>query len=138
MKKNALEIYALAVCFVTMVCFVATLGVGLYSTLEILKPAITLSSLQYERFQSNDAFWNQCGNARYCSDQEKKKERPSESELTILREEAFSLTLLREQRDGVQGLIKAFIVIVIDIGVFLAHWSLARRAGVSFVADSRE
>ncbi len=128
MKKTALEIYALAVCFVTVVCFVATLGVGLYSILEIVKPQITLNSWQYERFQSNDAFWQQCGNARFCSEQDKKKERPSEADLTKQREEEYSHALFREQRDGLQTLIKSLIVIVIDIAVFLVHWSLARRA----------
>lgn len=36
MKKTLLEIYALAVCFVTVVCFAVALGIGVYGVIQII------------------------------------------------------------------------------------------------------
>ena len=127
MKKTILEIYALAVCFVTVICFVACLGVAGYSVIEISKPDFTMRSWDYNQYQTNDAFWKDCGH-RYCSDEEKKKPRPSEEELTKQRQDAFSRALISEQRDGAQTLVKTLIVMLIDIVVFFVHWVIARRA----------
>ena len=129
MKKTFLEIYALAVCFVTVVCFVAALGVAIYDVVQIANPEFTMNSWQYERFQSNDAFWRGCRDrSGYCSAEEKKKQRPSETQLTRQRKDAFALALKSEQREGAQSLLKATIVLLIDMAVFFVHWILARRA----------
>lgn len=128
MKKSILEIYALAVCFVTVVCFVVTLGIATYSVLEIAKPEFTLNSWQYSQHQTNDAYWNNCSGGRYCGPEEKKKERPSEPELTKQREESFARALSNEQRDGSQTLVKCLIVLLIDAAAFALHWLLSRRA----------
>ncbi len=129
MKKSFLEIYALAVFFVTVVCFVAALGVAIYDVVQIANPEFTMSSWQYERFQSNDAFWQGCTNrSGYLSDEQKKKQRPSEVQLTKQRKDALALALKNEQRDGAQSLLKATIVLLIDMVVFFVHWILARRA----------
>jgi hypothetical protein len=128
LKKSILEIYALAVCFVTVVCFVVALGIASYSVLEISKPEFTITSWQYSQHQTNDAFWNSCSGGRYCGSEEKKKERPSEPELTKQREESFALVLLNEQRDASQTLVKCLIVILIDAAAFALHWLLSKRA----------
>jgi hypothetical protein len=57
LKKSLLEIYALAVCFATIVCFVISLGVALYKIVEIINPEFTMNSYEYKRYQSNDAYW---------------------------------------------------------------------------------
>ena len=131
MKKSILEIYALAVCFVTVVCFVVALGIAAYSVLEIAKPEFTLNSWQYSQHQTNDAYWNGCSGGRYCGPEEKKKERPSEPELTKLREESYARVVSGEQRDGSQTLVKCLIVMLIDAAVFAVHWFVARRARAS-------
>lgn len=128
MKKSILEIYALAVCFVTVVCFVVALGIATYSILEIAKPEFTINSWEYVRHQTNDAYWNGCSGGRYCGPEEKKKERPSEPELTKQREESFARDLSNEQRDGSQTLVKCLIVLLIDAAVFSLHWLVSRRA----------
>ncbi len=56
MKKSILEIYALSVCFVTLVCFVIVLGIGIYDLIQISNPEFTLNPHEYERHQSNEAF----------------------------------------------------------------------------------
>ena len=56
MKKTILEVYALAVCFVTIFCFAIFLGIAIYGLIEISNPEFTLNSRAYERHQSNEAF----------------------------------------------------------------------------------
>lgn len=125
MKKTILEIYALAVCFATIVCFVVALGIALYDVLQIAKPDFTLSSREYNRHQSNDAFWKSCD--QYES-KDKDRKRPAEDELTKLRTESYRQALQSERRDAFQGITKAIIVILIDVVFFIVHWRIARRA----------
>ena len=89
--------------------------------LEIAKPEFTLSSHQYQRFQTNDAFYSsecQDGNKKKLTDEERTKKRIA----------AYELALKGEQRDAVQSLVKVVIVLLIDALVFLLHWRLARRS----------
>jgi hypothetical protein len=125
MKKSILEIYALAVCFATIVCFVVALGVALYDVIQIANPEFTLSSYEYNRHQSNDAFWNNC--SQYDS-KDKDKKRPPEDELTKRRMEGYRQAVQSERRNAFQGITMASIIILIDIVFFVVHWRIARRA----------
>lgn len=128
MKKTILEIYALLVCFFTVLCFSICLGIGIYSVVQITNPEFTLSASEYGKHQSNDTFWD-CGfRGAYCSDEDKKKQRPSEIELTKKREISFASAIKGEQRDGAQSLVQMLIIIIIDIMLFFAHWVIARKA----------
>lgn len=131
MKKTILEVYALAVCFITVSCFVICLGIGTYSVVQIANPEFTMNSYQYDKHQSNDAFWDCSSRGNYCSDEDKKKQRPGEEELTKKRLSAFASAIKSEQRDGSQSLVRMLIIIVIDIVVFFAHWTIARKARAS-------
>jgi hypothetical protein len=84
-----------------------------------------LNSHEYNRHQSNDAFWNNCD--QYDS-KENEKKRPAEDELTKRRLDSYHQALQSERRDAFQGITKAIIVILIDIVFFFAHWRIARRA----------
>ncbi len=132
MKKTILEVYALAVCFVTLTCFVIVAGIASYSLVAVIKPEFTLNSWQYSMHQTNDAFWS--GNGRptpfAMPDDRKaeKSERPSEAELTKRREESYRRAIANEQRDGSQSLVKCLIIILIDASVFWLHWVIGRRA----------
>jgi hypothetical protein len=125
LKKTVLEIYALAVCFVSVVCFVVALGMALYSLVGIANPEFTLDSWKYEQHQSNDAFFNSPV-GRGCCDE--KRVRPSEPELTRLRTESYAVAIAAERRENVQTLVKTLIVMAIDVLVFLGHWAIGRRA----------
>jgi hypothetical protein len=129
MKKTALGVYALAVCFVTVICFVITLGIALYSAVQIARPEFTLTGSDYTAHQTNDAYWNGCSGDRYCGgSDERKKDRPGEAELTQQRTASYTRVLANEQRDGAQVLVKSLIVVFIDMAVFAFHWFIARRA----------
>lgn len=119
MKKSLLEIYALAVCFVTIICFAVVLGIGLYDVLEMSNPEMTLKSYQYQKHQSNEAFirnWS------------KKKEKRSDSEITEIREKSYSVALKAEQRDAIQSFIRVLIIMLINVIIFLIHWKLGKYA----------
>jgi hypothetical protein len=128
LKKSILEIYALAVCFVTVVCFVVALGIATYSILAIAKPDFTINSWTYAQHQTNNAYWDNCSGGRPCGPNEQKRVRPSEPELTKQRNEAYARVLSNEGRDGFQTLVKCLIVILIDAMCFALHWFVARRA----------
>ena len=119
MKKSLLEIYALAVCFVAIICFAITLGVGIYDVLEMSAPELTLKSHAYQQHQTNEAFTRNWS---------KDREKPSEDEITKLREKSYQVALEAERRDALQSFIRALIIILIDVGVFFIHWVIAKKA----------
>ena len=119
MKKTLIEIYALAVCFVTIICFAVSLGVGLYDLLEISNPEFTLKAFKYEKHQTNDAFTK--------SWKKKRINKYSEEEITAKREESYRVALTTESRNAMQSFIRAFIIILIDLIIFFIHWKLAGR-----------
>ena len=119
MKKSLLEIYSLAVCFVTIICFAVALGIGVYDVLEMSNPELTLKSYSYQQHQTNEAFTRNWS---------KDKEKPSEEEITKMREKSYKVALEAERRDAVQSFIRVLIVMLIDIGIFIIHWKLAKRA----------
>ena len=122
MKKSTLEIYALTVCFVTVICAIVSLGIGVYNIIEITNPKFTLPSYQYERHQTNEAFFRQ-----YYG-KEKEADALSEEEKTKRRLESLEVALKVERRGGLQSIVKVFIVLVIDSVAFIIHWWVARRA----------
>ena len=129
MKKSMLEIYALSVCFVTLVCFVIALGIGIYDLIQFASPAFTLNAYEYERHQSNQAFGRSPriemrGLAPGVSIEPTE---PSAEELTQQREESYQAALRSERRRGIQSLTIVGIVMVIDLCVFGVHWLLSKR-----------
>ena len=119
MKRGLVEIYALAVCFVTLVCFVIALGIGIYDIIQIVNPEFTLSSYTYDRHLSNEAF---------LKNWPEDKPRPQGEELTRLRKESYQAALRSEKRSAIQSLTMVFIVILVDLVVYIIHWYAARRA----------
>jgi hypothetical protein len=133
MKKSLLEIYALAVCFATIVCFVISLGVAIYSVIEIINPEFTMNSHEYKRHQSNDAYWiSRIEDWR--NKEAKEMQRPSEDELTKQRTEGYRLAVIEEKRDGYQGITKTAIVMLINVVVFFIHWRIAKHARETNIA----
>ena len=122
MKRSLLEMYALAVCFVTVTCLAIVTGIAIYDVVQIAAPEITLHSFKYERHQSNAAFRD--------SDHPDPKAVAAlpEEEITKRRQESYVSTLNAERRDGWQSLLRMAIIMVIDIIFFVIHWQLAKRA----------
>ncbi|MBS0358374.1 MAG: hypothetical protein JSS53_03770 [Proteobacteria bacterium] len=123
MKKSILEIYALAVCFVVIICFSVTLGRGIYDVIQIVNPSFTLSSWEYQRYQSNENF---CTNAAI--NKKANCASPNNIETTKMREAAYAIALKGEQRTGFQGLVTSLIVLLVSILIFIPHWMIARKS----------
>ncbi len=119
MKRTSVEIYGLAVCFVTLLCFIIAL------------PEFTLNAYEYERHQSNDAFRRAPGlvfRAGPGIAEAVPTTEPSEDETTRQRAESYGSVLRAQRRQAGQSLAMVGIVMLIDILFFLPHWLLARRA----------
>ena len=127
MKRTILEIYALAVCFISVVCFAVALGLACYGVIGLVNPEFTMSSWVYAQHQTNDAFWNR-PTGPYRGNDEKMKQRPIDSDLARQREQSYARAVANERRDSTQVVVKTMIVILIDLMVFLFHWFIARRA----------
>ncbi|WP_257255203.1 MULTISPECIES: hypothetical protein [unclassified Endozoicomonas] len=131
MRKTILEIYALLICSVTLICFAVTSGIMLYNLVSVVSPEFGLSSHDYKRLNNNDRYWNNikpsCGeySKEGCGEAGK---RPPEGELTKKREDARKLALEVEARSSMQTFIKSLIVVIIDILIFIPHWIIGRRA----------
>ena len=126
MKKTILEIYALAVCFFTVACFVIVLGVAIYDVVQISNPGFTLNRYLDERFQSNEAFRLAPGAVQ--GNDEAQRRALSEEEVTKRREAAYTQALRAEKHDGEQSLLRMVIIMFIDAIAFFIHWRIAKRA----------
>ena len=147
MKKSILEIYALAVCFVALVCFVIALGIGVYDLIQIANPVFTINAYEYDRHQSNEAFrrfpglygivgpghlaFGSGGATGEVVVEPRIPIEPTtpavEEEVTRQREESYQAALRSERRRGMQSFLRVVIILVIDVLVFVPHWFLARR-----------
>ncbi len=134
MKKKLLEVYALAVCFVTLFVLMIVLAMTMYRAVQIIAPTVTMESETYASYQSNDLFWGACGKSRLseystaCSELDMKKVRPAEEELTEQREREFALKISLERRDALRSLIQLLIVIFLAGVTFLMHWAIAKKS----------
>lgn len=119
LSKNILRIYALAVCFVSVIVFSVSAGVGIYDVVQINLPETTLSGWQYERYTSNENFTR---------DWPAEKALPDDAEMDRLREEHLRIAIAGESRDAKRSLIQQLITMLIVAALFLLHWRLSRNA----------
>jgi hypothetical protein len=114
MSRSAIQVYALAVCFATLMCLVVSVGIGIYDGVRIAFPGFTLSGWQvYESNSQYVLFWPD------------KKDLPDE-QLTKLRAAAYRDALAGERHGAMQNLVFMSIILLIDIAVYGAHWRIAR------------
>jgi len=126
-KKGFLEIYALAVCFFTLVCFVVTLGLAVWDLVEISVPEFTIRNNDYECHISDDAYTDCYSNQSKYTRENNPISFPEGQELTNKRKSEYAQLLRFEQREAVQGLVQKSIIMLIDLIVFIFHWRLSVR-----------
>lgn len=126
--KLKLEIYALSVCFASVVCLVITMGIAGYSIFQITVPELTMNSYNYKKYQTNEAYWKSMAS---CSKEEKTENKPGEEALTKQRIEAFAVEVKAQQRDGIQTLIRCFMFILASSIALLIHWKIAQKSRVA-------
>jgi hypothetical protein len=118
MRRSLVQLYALAVCFVTLTCFAVALGVGIYDLVQIAIPDFTVSGTSEGYYYATDELFV-TSNPLY-------RDLPKE-ELTKRREENYRLAVWWERRRAVQSLIYVAIITTIDAVIFVIHWLLVRR-----------
>ena len=128
MKKSILEIYALAVCFFTIACFVVVVGLALWNVVTLIEPEFTLGNYTWERYHSDDAYKKQLVNDHRCGAEKPSYIPPEGAALTEARKHDLADALIIERRNAIQDLARYFIILLIDGIVFFAHWKLASRS----------
>ena len=127
MRKTILEIYALAVCFLALACFVVLLGFAIWNFIGLTAPAFTIDQQQYECHLSEQAY-EDCISVEYLySRQFNPKPVPQGAALRAARQASYADLLRAEQRQSLQGLTMQLVMLAIVSLAFLAHWRLARR-----------
>jgi len=125
--KSKLEIYALSVCFTSVLCLVISLGIGSYALVSINAPSLTMNSYLYNQHQSNETYWKSIN--RPCHEKDcKETVKPEEKILTEQREIAFSMAKKNEVRQSLQVLIKSGLFILFSALALFIHWRIARNS----------
>lgn len=128
MKRSILEIYALAVCFFTVACFVIVLGMAVWNFVAISTPEFALNNIVWEQHQSDEAFKARLLlEHRYGSDKNTYTA-PEGAALTAARDLSLSRAIASQRHGAIQDLVRNLIILLIDGIVFFIHWKLAARA----------
>lgn len=130
MKKTIVEIYALAVCFFTIICFSFTIVFMAYNIIRALAPSFTISAWQYAEYQSNEQFCSG-GIVTFDSGSNKSTSKcgdKSPEEITKLRLKAYTNVLDIEQKTAMQNIIYALILLLTIMFIYVSHWRIARKA----------
>lgn len=116
--------------------FAGALVALLYDITRIAAPSVTLSAQAYQQHADNDRFWSQrrWTVIRSADPKADSPAPPPDEELTREREASLAVELAAERHAGLQGVIYALIVALVDACVFLPHWRLAKFARANGVA----
>lgn len=118
MRRSLLEIYALTVCFASVMFLIVTVAMCLNEGVRMAAPSATVSGWTYERSLSDEAF---------LSTWPKERPHPDASTLPRLRSEAFRSALDSERHDGLKSFLQSLMYTIVASVVFCLHWTLARR-----------
>ena len=132
------RIYALLVCFVSVICLTISTGMGLYEIVKIIDPELTLSPQQYQHLSSSNhyQFSHQTGVSSALMINPYGRPQPSgatdkkvysDEQLTEMRAIEFATILENERRSAIASLIRIIIILVVSGPVFYIHWRLAER-----------
>ena len=150
MKNGSYKIYALAICFVTLMCSAITMGVVSYNLVKIATPELTLDSHAYNAHQSIDAFRSSqfYGFGRPFSaflpggpfvgrsdvaivgaPEMSIDEIPaiSDDELEKLRDQSYQSVLRGHRRSAVQNTIRFGIIFMVSLSLFFMQWRLIKK-----------
>ena len=95
-NRTPIQVYALVVCFAALICFVITLGIAVYDVVQIAAPEFTYTPEPY----ISDAL-STPGTPEYVNG------------------------VQSERKDAAKSLVQTSIILLIDLGVYIAHWKIA-------------
>ena len=137
------RIYALLVCFVTIICITISTGMALYELVKVVNPELTLSPYRYQHLQSNESYGRMTypagriqaiNGAQIAMLANGRMKVPGEAapqlsdeEITRIREKELQNLYSSERREATASLIRLFIVLIVSCPLFYIHWRLAQR-----------
>jgi len=138
--QHYLKIYALAVCFVSIICVAITSGFAIYNLFTLAAPRMTIDPYQLQFLRSNDAFVNSPETHAFGSrplfppatgsdDPRSRFEGMSAAEITRLREQRMQEVYADHVARAQQSLLRQVIIIVVASALFASHWLLSQRIG---------
>ncbi|MCY3877856.1 MAG: hypothetical protein OXF74_01600 [Rhodobacteraceae bacterium] len=126
MKRNIVQIYALAICMFCAAAMAVTLGFMGYGVIRIAAPSFTLSSYIHDSHADPEEFRSYRMNAAHESVQAKYAAM-SDAELDVERHKSLDIKIAGERRGGYQGLLRSGIMLFVFAGFYLLHWKLSQR-----------
>ena len=117
-KTSLLEIYALAVCFASTLVILFNGAMSLNYMIRIANPNLTVSSYEYDRSLTDEAYLRNWPTGRPL---------PDPATVPRLRAEAFDAALRSERQNGRRDLIESLTYVIAGLIAFGIHWVLAKR-----------
>ena len=146
MNSGTIKIYALAVCFASLMCGAIATGFFLFNMVKVVAPEATIDPNTIRYYSSNEAFRNspfysaRAGSVPFAIAQGHMIAPPvpiminpantpelSEEEIEILRLKQLNAVLSSHKFRARQGIILQTIIMLISLVLFIAHWKLAKR-----------
>ena len=141
MSQTLIRIYALLVCFVTVVCITITTGIALYQIVKIINPELTMNPYQYQHLLTDAAYrrahpptGHMIPPAHVTGQGSLAKAQPdapagdtSEQRMTEIRKNELAALIESERKFSIASLIRLSIVLLVTCPLFYVHWRLARR-----------
>tara|TARA_B110000305_G_C19441967_1_gene642422 strand:- start:448 stop:915 length:468 start_codon:yes stop_codon:yes gene_type:complete len=138
----SIRIYALAVCFVSIICVAITSGFALYNLITLIAPEVTIDPSRLQPYSSNEVFVRSPGGylmrggpvpafignegiaaARQQQDPYADK---SEEEITALRLAQRQAEIDTHTSRARLSILRQGIIILISSILFFSHWRLAK------------
>jgi len=120
MFKIFVNIYALTVNLFTLICFMVAFGIGIFDIIQIINPEFTLSYEEHlQNTQSHIVYEN------HQNPDGSLVELPSKTD-----REKYQSGLVLEVHIAKKSLTLVNIIALICVGMYIAHWQLAKRMGM--------
>ena len=139
------RIYALAVCFASILCVAISTGIGLYDIEQITFPKLTMDSYLYQNLQSNDAYRQShlysmrnigsgfivkgrgISRAASMSNPPNDEEPISDEEVSERRQQQLTIAIDNVRHDAIRSLLQILIILLVSIPLFIIHWRFAQK-----------
>jgi hypothetical protein len=114
--KRSIEIYALFVCFFTLIWFAVSLGLVINQAVRIAFPQLTTPISNYYNPANPPAPKGNTSTQGKTNDQ-----------MQTAWEASYKMSIQQEKHDAIRNMIREFISLIISALIFIPHWKLVKR-----------
>jgi len=119
MVKKYLTIYALTVNLLALICAMVAVGIGIFDIIEIINPEFSLSYEEHLQYSQSPIVYENHQNPN-----------GSLVELSSNTDrEKYQTALVLQVHRAKKSLVLVSIIAAICVGMYTAHWQLAKRMG---------